>query len=198
MAQQQTTDGMMAMLDPFGFWKTYRESTLDAWSKLMIDTVNSEDYAKFTGTFLDQYLSMTQPVQDAVQRYMTFSLAYFNMPTRDEMLSVAERLVHIETRLDDLDAETYDMHNEDQKVLRATERRIDGLESKIAAGQEASVKELRGVDQSLDKVLNTIMARLDKLEASVAKARSEAPARPQPRPQPKAEAKIEPKGEAKK
>lgn len=186
MAQPQT-DGITKMLDPFGFWKTYRESTLDAWSKLMIDTVNSEDYAKFTGAFLDQYLSMTQPMQDAVQRYMVFSLAYFNMPTREEVLSIAERLVHIETRLDDLDAETYDMHQEDRKALSATERRIDSMESKVAASGENVVKELLGMRQSLDKSLNTIMARLDKLEASVAKASRETPARPQPRAQTKPE-----------
>jgi len=193
---------MMGMLDPFGFWKTYRESTLDASSKLMIDAVNTEDYAKFTGAFLDQYLSMTQPIQDAVQKYMVFSLAFLNMPTREEVLSVAERLVHIETRLDDLDAETYDMHHEDNEALRATERRIDSLESKVAASGETVTKELRDVEQNLAKVLNTIMARLDKLEIAVAKGRNETPARPQPRPQPRAEAKPaakpEPKSEIKK
>jgi polyhydroxyalkanoic acid synthase PhaR subunit len=179
----------MAILDPLGFWKSYRDNALESWSKVMIDSVNSEDYARFTGMFLDQYLSMTQPVQDAVQKSMTYSLAWLNMPTRDEVLSIAERLVHIETRLDDLDAETFDMHTEDQKAFRATERRIDKVESRMAAGDESVAKELRAVDRSLDKVLNTIMARLNDLDAKVAKERSGVAPKPQLRAETEREAK---------
>jgi hypothetical protein len=130
------------MLDPFGFWKTYRESMMDGWSKLLINTVNSEEYARFTGMFLDRLLAATQPVQDVVQKSMGYSLAYLNMPTRDEVLTLAQRLTHIETRLDDLDNDTYEMHDEDRK-------------------------EFRSVERSLDKMLNTLVARLDKLEASI-------------------------------
>lgn len=189
MAQPQT-DGIMSMLDPFGFWKMYRETTLEAWSKYMIDTVNSEDYAKFTGVLLDQTLSVTQPVQDAVQKSMTSSLAYLNMPTRDEVLSVAERMINVEKRLDDLDNQTYDMHEEDQKLLRATERRIDKVESIIAASEETVAKELRGVDRSVDKALSTIMARLDQLEAAVARTRNAATEKPQSKAETEREGKT--------
>src|SRR6266496_3651201 len=155
MAQPQT-DGMMRMLDPFGIWKTYRDTTLEGWSKIMIDMVNSEEYARSTGTMLDQYLSMSQPVQDAVQKNMTMALAYLNMPTRDEVLSVAERLVNIETRLDDLDAETSYMRDDYRE-------------------------EFRNVDRSLDKVLNTLITRLDKLEAAISTPRESAGAKPEPK-----------------
>ena len=143
MAQQQT-DGLMQMLDPFGFWKTYRTATLDAWSQPMIDSLNSEEFARIAGTILDQYLGMAQPVQDTVQKTMTYTLAYLNMPTRDEVTSLAERLVNIETRLDDLDAKTSDMRDE-----------------------TALAKDVRAVDRSLDKVLSTLMTRLDALEAKL-------------------------------
>jgi len=153
MAQPQTS-AVMQMLDPFGFWKTSREATLEAWSKLMIDAVNSDEYAQVTGKLLDQYLSMTQPVQDMVQKTMTYSLAYLNMPTRDEVISLAERLVNIERRLDDLDDQTYDMHGEDRKGIEHIER-------------------------SLDEVLKTLVARLDKLEATIAPKQESAPPKPE-------------------
>jgi hypothetical protein len=156
----------MQMLDPLGFWKTSREATLEAWSKLMINTVNSDEYARFTGNLLDQYLSATQPVQDMVQKSMTYSLAYLNMPTRDEVLSLAERLVHIETRLDDLDDETYERHGEAQKGIH-------------------------GVERDLNKALDTLLARLDKLEAELAKKQETPAPKPipalTPTPTPKAE-----------
>jgi hypothetical protein len=180
-----------SMLDPFGLWKTYRESMMEGWSKLMINTVNSEDYARLTGMYLDQLLSVTQPVQDAVQKSMTFSLAYLNMPSRDEVVTIAQRLTHIETRLDDLDNDTYEMHDEDRKEFRATERRISKLEEKLAAGDETVAKELRSVDRSLDKLLNTLIGRIDALEAAIHPPREAAVAAPKAEPKP--EPKVEPK-----
>jgi hypothetical protein len=192
--------GMMQMLDPFGFWKTSRDTTLEAWSKMMIDMVNSQEYARFTGTFLDQYLSMTQPIQDAVQRSMTMSLAYFNMPSREEVVSIADRLVHIETRLDDLDAETYDMHDDYPRRFQTVEHRIDKVEGRIATSEETVSKEIRGVDSSLENVLVTLVARLDKLEAAISQTR-ESVAKPEPRTaaraEPRVEVKADPKAEPK-
>jgi polyhydroxyalkanoic acid synthase PhaR subunit len=189
---------MAQMLDPFGFWKTSREATLEAWSKLMIDMVNSEEYARSTGMMLDQYLAASQPLQDMVQKAMTGALAYLNLPTRAEVISLAEQLVNIETRLDDLDAKTSDMRDDYRKEFRAVERRIDKVEGTIATSQEAVAKEIRGVDRSLDKVLDTIMARLNGLEAAILPAHEKAVVKPELKSEPKVEAKPEQKTEAKK
>src|SRR6476620_4037564 len=155
MAQPQT-DGMTQMLDPFGLWKSSRETMLEAWSKMMIDMVNSDEYARSTGMMLDQYLSLSQPVQDAVQKAMTGTLAYLNMPTRAEVISLAEQQVNIETRLDDLDAKTSDMRDDYRKEFRSAERRGDKVEDRIGTSAEALTKEFRSVERSLDKVLNTL------------------------------------------
>lgn len=163
MAQPQTY-GMMEMLDPLGVWKTYRDSTLGGWSKQMIDMVNTDEYARITGLILDQYMSIMQPVQDAVQKSMTMALPFWNLPSRDEVISVAERLVNVETRLDDLDAKTSDMRDD-------------------------SSEEFRTVERSLDKVLNTIMARLDKIEAATSPAHEKPAAEPKPKAETKPEAK---------
>lgn len=90
--------------DPFGTWKQMRDSNMDAWSKMMLDFVSSEQYTQATSAILDQYLTMSQPFQRALEATMTRTLTMLNMPTRAEVTGLAERLTNIELRLDDLDA----------------------------------------------------------------------------------------------
>src|SRR5437016_4712457 len=91
-------------LDPFGTMRAMRDTYMDAWSKMMLDLVGSEEYANATGRMLDTYLSVSQPFRQALEATMTQVLAQLNMPTRGEITSLAERLTNIEFRLDDLDA----------------------------------------------------------------------------------------------
>jgi BMFP domain-containing protein YqiC len=153
---------MMQLLDPFGIWKKTRDATLDAWSQPMIDFAQSDEFVRFAGTFLDQALGLAQPVQDTVQKNMAYALAYLNMPTRDEIMSQAERLINIETRLDDLDAKTSDMRDEDRDRALTLEERLARLEERLAA---------RAPDPNLDQVLNTLLTRLDGIEAAITAAR---------------------------
>lgn len=91
-------------LDPFGLWKQSRDANMDAWSKAMLDFVNSEHYTKATAAALDAYLTMSRPFQQMLETTMTRTLTSLNMPTRADVVSLAERLTNIELRLDDLDA----------------------------------------------------------------------------------------------
>ena len=89
--------------DPFGPWRVARDATLETWSKLMIDFVNSEAYSQATSHWLDTYLTLSQPFQRAIETTMTQVLTRLNMPTRADITSLAARMTNIETRLDDLD-----------------------------------------------------------------------------------------------
>ncbi len=91
-------------LDPFGALKTMRDASLESWSKVMIDVVNSDAYAQATARWLDTYLTASKPLREAVEATATRVLTEFNMPTRDDIISIATRLTNIEMRLDDLDA----------------------------------------------------------------------------------------------
>lgn len=90
--------------DPFSFWRTTQNASLEAWSKAMIELVNTEAYAEATGRILDSYLAASVPMRKAVEQAMAQVLGQVNMPTRFEVLSLAERMTNIEMRLDDLDA----------------------------------------------------------------------------------------------
>lgn len=95
--------------DPLGFWRTTQNASLEAWSKTMVELVNTEAYAEATGRLLDTYLAASIPMRRAIEQAMTQVLGQINMPSRAEVLSIAERMTNIEMRLDDLDARFDDM-----------------------------------------------------------------------------------------
>jgi polyhydroxyalkanoic acid synthase PhaR subunit len=90
--------------DPTGMFKNMRDAGMDTWSKMMIQMVNSEAYAQATATVLDAWLTTSAPFRTAVASTMSQVLTQLNMPTRTDVTSLAERLTHIEMRLDDLEA----------------------------------------------------------------------------------------------
>src|SRR3954466_1708612 len=90
--------------DPTGMMKAMRDSSLDAWSKMMIELVNTEAYARATGSALDAWLTTSAPFRKALEASMSQALANCNMPSRSDVVRLAERLTNIEMRLDDLEA----------------------------------------------------------------------------------------------
>jgi BMFP domain-containing protein YqiC len=97
--------------DPTGMLKTMRDSSMDAWSKMMIQMVNTEAYAQATATMLDAWLSTSAPFRKAIETAMTQVLTNLNMPTRGDVISLADRLTNIEMRLDDLEAKLEEMQH---------------------------------------------------------------------------------------
>jgi hypothetical protein len=90
--------------DPTGMFREMRDASMDAWSKMMIQFVNTEAYAQSTAAVLDAWLTTSAPFRKAVEKAMTQVLVNLNMPTRTDVIGLAERLTHIEMRLDDLEA----------------------------------------------------------------------------------------------
>src|SRR4030088_1676971 len=100
MKQQSDTPNP---LDPFGTLRSMRDASLDTWSRMLIDVVNSDAYAQATAKWLDTYLTVSKPFQQMIETTTTRALTGLNMPTRADVMSIAERLTNIEMRLDDLD-----------------------------------------------------------------------------------------------
>jgi hypothetical protein len=90
--------------DPFEAFRKMRDTYLEGMSKVMIDAVNSEEYAQSTGAFLDNYLAFLAPFREALDKAMLMALEQFSLPSRQQVTALAERFTNIEMRLDDLDA----------------------------------------------------------------------------------------------
>jgi hypothetical protein len=113
--------------DPTGMLKNLRDANLDTWSKMMIELVNSDAYACATGTMLDTWLSNSAPFREALESALTQVLTKLNLPTRADVIGLAERLTNIELRLDDLDAKL-------DEILRAPKPR-SGARAKAGNGE---------------------------------------------------------------
>jgi hypothetical protein len=103
------TDDTFNPFDPTGMFKTMRDSGLESWSKMMIQLVNTDAFAQANGTMLDAWLTNSAPVRKVMEVSMAQALAKLNMPTRADLISLAERLTNIELRLDDLEAKLDEM-----------------------------------------------------------------------------------------
>jgi polyhydroxyalkanoic acid synthase PhaR subunit len=90
--------------DPFEAWRKMQEANMDAWAKAMVQAVNAESYAKATGAMLDAYLAASGPFREAIEKTMRQAMQQLSIPTRDDFVSLAERMTNIELRLDDMDA----------------------------------------------------------------------------------------------
>jgi hypothetical protein len=95
--------------DPLGAWRAIRDANLDAWAKGMATMANTESFANALGLQLDTMLAASGPIQKAVSQYMESYLAQANMPSRAEVISLAQRMTSIEMRLDDMDARLDDI-----------------------------------------------------------------------------------------
>ncbi|MFY9645377.1 MAG: hypothetical protein WAK29_09370 [Terriglobales bacterium] len=102
MGDEQGTQGKQ--FDPVSAFRDVRDSYLDAWAKAMVETVNTDAYAKTTGSMLDTYLSASSPFREAVEKSMLRVLEQLSMPTRADFIGLATRATNIEMRLDDMDA----------------------------------------------------------------------------------------------
>jgi polyhydroxyalkanoic acid synthase PhaR subunit len=102
VAEDPTHDGKP--FDPMEPWRGVRDIYMDAWGKAMVDMVNTEAYAQATGAMLDTYLTVSAPFREALEKAMLKTLEQLAMPSRADVVAIAERMTNIEMRLDDLDA----------------------------------------------------------------------------------------------
>jgi hypothetical protein len=91
-------------VDPFEAFRRMRDTYHEGMSKAMIDAVNSEEYAQATGTLLNDYLTLSAPFRQAMDKAMIMALEQFSLPSRQQVMALAERFSNFEMRLDDMDA----------------------------------------------------------------------------------------------
>ena len=98
----ETKDGNS--VDPFEAFRGMRDSYLDAMSKVMINAVNSEEYAQATGAMLNSSLVASAPFRESLDKATASALQQASMPSRQEVAALAGRFTNIEMRLDDMEA----------------------------------------------------------------------------------------------
>jgi uncharacterized protein Yka (UPF0111/DUF47 family) len=90
--------------NPFGRMVQFYDDWTKTWAGAASEMVSSKSFADSMAQQLDSTLSMTQLVRRQMSEIMEQSLQQMSLPTRKQVLSIAERMTNIEIRLDDMEA----------------------------------------------------------------------------------------------
>jgi cobyrinic acid a,c-diamide synthase len=96
-------NGSAKPVDPFESFRGMRDAYLDSMSKVMINAVNSEEYAEATGAMLNNAMTLSAPFREALDKSMVMALQQLSLPSRQEVAALAQRFSNMEMRLDDMD-----------------------------------------------------------------------------------------------
>ncbi|HJU09640.1 MAG TPA: poly(R)-hydroxyalkanoic acid synthase subunit PhaE [Candidatus Binataceae bacterium] len=90
MADQKT-----AAVDPFAAWRDWLDQTERQLNSYFNQVMGTEQYARFLGQFNELSLNMQKSMGEAMGRYF----ASLNLPTRDDLTALGQRLNAVEQRL---------------------------------------------------------------------------------------------------
>jgi polyhydroxyalkanoate synthesis regulator phasin len=136
--------------DPLEPFRGMRDAYLDAMAKTMVEAVNTDAYAQASGAMLDSTLTMSAPFREAIEKSMLQVLQQLSLPSRQDIIALAERFTNLEMRLDDMDASLDSVRNTLEKSMlpilqqlvlltqRFTDltRRLDALDGKTTRQQK--------------------------------------------------------------
>jgi hypothetical protein len=81
-----------------------RDAGMDAWAKMMLRLTYSHEYQRLQGMIAKPTLLGIALWRKASENAMSGVLSQLNMPSREDVLHLSQRLTHIEMTLDDLGA----------------------------------------------------------------------------------------------
>ena len=84
-----------ANIDPLAMWREWVANSERQWNGFMNSAMATDEFSQTTGKMMDVYLNMQKNMNDVMGRY----LQTINVPTRNDILGLGERLTQIEDRL---------------------------------------------------------------------------------------------------
>ncbi|MEJ2262120.1 MAG: poly(R)-hydroxyalkanoic acid synthase subunit PhaE [Anaerolineales bacterium] len=90
--------------DPFAQMIQFYDAMSKSWAKAMSDAVTSESFAKSMAEQMESSMEVFSQMRRQMGEIMEKYLEQMNLPTRKEVVNVAERLTRLEMAIDDLDA----------------------------------------------------------------------------------------------
>ena len=133
-----------------------RDAYLDAMAKTMVEAVNTDAYAQATGAMLDSTLTMSAPFREALEKTMLQVLQQLSLPSRQDVVALAERFTNLEMRLDDMDAA------------------LEGVESKLQKSLLPLLQQLL----MLTETMTNLIKRVDSVEVKLDRLHKPSPTKP--------------------
>jgi polyhydroxyalkanoic acid synthase PhaR subunit len=88
-------DQKSSAVDPFAAWRDWLDQTERQLNTYFNQMMGTEQYARFLGQFGELTLNMQKNLGEAAQRYF----ASLNLPTREDLAALGERLRSLEERV---------------------------------------------------------------------------------------------------
>lgn len=85
-------------------WKKFLDQWIEAWSRVLAQAMGSDNFAAALGKYLDQYLSAVGPVRKQMAEVGEEYLRAMNIPSRRQVTDLAEMLIALESRIEELEA----------------------------------------------------------------------------------------------
>jgi len=169
-ARAKLSAGGAVPADPFTFLKQWYDATNETWSKAVGDMIGTEKLMEMGSQFLESYASFTRMFSRASEAYFS----RLQLATRSDIARVAELVVNLEDKVDRLDNEFEDF--EDRYMQMTAGEVTSGLSGRLER-VEGSVAALPAAVESLEKHLERVESKLDKLLEALEKPGREEPAK---------------------
>jgi len=90
--------------DPFAGMIQFYENWSRSWAQAMSEAVSNKSVAESIGQQMESSMETLAMARKQVNELMEQYLQQMSLPSRAEVIGLAERLTHVEMKLDDLDA----------------------------------------------------------------------------------------------
>ena len=153
--------------DPFEPMLRSYEEALDNWSKMMEQMVGAEGFASASNQLLKQYVEIEKSIRETSRA----TADALHIPTKDDVAQVAEQIVNVERKVDDLSRQAHSVADLVERMpvegLAALPGRLLSLETKIdalsAAAADPADDELSGIAERL----GALETKLDALREAI-------------------------------
>ncbi len=147
--------------DPFTFFKEWYDATSETWAKVVGDVIGTEQFMKAGSQFLETYTSFYRTMRRANEEYFR----NLQLPTRSDVARVAELVVGLEDKIDQMEDVFEDFENRNSRI--ATSDAVEGLKGRL----EQVETKLEAIPVALQKLatIEGLEARLDRVESKLDK-----------------------------
>jgi poly(hydroxyalkanoate) synthase III subunit E len=81
-------------------WKQFLDQWIEAWSRVLNQSMHTEAFAQLMGRSLEGWLAAQAPVKKAGEQAMEQAVTALNLASRSQLTAVAKQIVELEERLE--------------------------------------------------------------------------------------------------
>jgi polyhydroxyalkanoic acid synthase PhaR subunit len=164
--QQKLLNGETVAADPFTFFKEWYDAISESWSRVVEETIASEQFLEFNKLFLESYSSFSKAFRRANEEY----LGILQLPSRADISHVAELVVALEDKVDRQDDRFDDVENAfsqtaKSEAVASLDEHLVNVESTLHESIASVGKHLDTVQTKLSETLAGLEERLDTVQA---------------------------------